>query len=86
MKFGKIRRNCETETFSVYAKPNLCSSARKLLKLVYTQLNVFFLKTLVVNLSFSTNLNIEKRKGIILFSFKRKFNVFVSFVHVINKS
>ena len=38
---------------SVYTKPNLCSSATKLLKLVYTPLNVSFLETVVVNLSFS---------------------------------
>ena len=28
-------------TLSVYTKPNFCSSATKLLKLVYTPLNVF---------------------------------------------
>ena len=37
---------------SVYTKPNLCSSATKLLKLVDTPVNVSFLKTFVVNLSF----------------------------------
>ena len=65
---------------SVYTKPNLCLSATKLLKLVYAPLNV----TLFI--FFSTNLNIEKRKEVIFFSFKRKFNIFVSFVYVLNKS
>ena len=65
---------------SVYTKQNLCLSATKLLKLVYAPLNV----TLFI--FFSTNLNIEKRKEVIFFSFKRKFNIFVSFVYVLNKS
>ena len=39
----------------MYTKPNLCSSATKLLKLVYIPLNVSFLKTFVVNLSFYNN-------------------------------
>ena len=53
MKFRKIRKYSETPLESVYTNGNLYLSAMKLLKLVYTTLNISFPKTMVVNLSFS---------------------------------
>ena len=49
-------------------KPNLCLSATKLLKLVYTPLNVSFLKTLVVNLSFSLQILTSRKEKELFFS------------------
>ena len=46
----------------MYTKPNLCSSATKLLKLVYIPLNVSFLKTFVVNLSFSLQILTSRKE------------------------
>ena len=69
---------------SVYTKPNLCLSATKIS--VYTTELIFSENTFCKFIFFSTNLNIEKRKGIIFFSFKGKLNIFVSFIHVLNKS
>ena len=72
---------------NVYTKLNLCLSATKLLKLVYTPLNVFFLETLVVDLSFSLQILISRKEKELFFSVSNKnFNIFVSFVYVINKS
>ena len=53
---------------SVYTKPNLCSSATKLLKLVYTPLNVSFLKTLLLNLYFSLQILIMRKEKELSFS------------------
>ena len=53
---------------SKYTKPNFCSSATKLLKLVYTLLNVSFLKTLVVNLSFSLQILTSRKEKELFFS------------------
>ena len=64
----------------VYTKASLYSSAMKLLKLVYRPLNAFFLKTLVVNLSFSLQiLTPRKKEEVIFFSFKRKVDVVMVF-------
>ena len=83
MKLGKVISNCEAW---VYTKPNLYSSATELLKLVYTPFNKSFLKTLVANLPFYLQIiTSRKEKELFFFSFKWKFNIFVSFVHVINK-
>ena len=47
---------------------NLCLSATELLKLVYTPLNVPFLKTLVLNLSFSLQILISRKEKELSFS------------------
>ena len=79
MKFGKIRHNCELLLLfkSVYTKPNLYSSATKLLKLVYTKLNLFFLKTLVVNLSFSLQILRSRKEKQLSFSVTRENLIFL---------
>ena len=65
MKFGKIMELvCE----SLYTKPNLCLSAKKLLKLVYTPLNVSFLIKSVVNLFFSLQILSWRKEKELLFS------------------
>ena len=43
--------------------PNLCSSLTKLMKLVRNLLSVSFLKTLVLNLSFSRNILTSRKKS-----------------------
>ena len=53
---------------------------------VYTTEGIFSENTCRKFIFFSTNLNMEKRKGIIFLRFKRKINIFVSFVHLIYKS
>ena len=57
---------------SLYTKPNMCSSAANLLKLVYTPLNVPFLKTLVVNSSFSLQILTSRKQKYYLFQFQTK--------------
>ena len=57
---------------SLYTKPNMCSSAVNALKLVYTPLNVSFLKTLVVNLSFSLQILTSRKEKFYLFQFQTK--------------
>ena len=49
-------------------KPNLCLSATNLLNFVYTPLNVSFLKTLVVNLSFSLQILTSRKEKELFFS------------------
>ena len=53
---------------------------------VYTIERIFFGNTCCKFIFLSTNFNVEKRKGVIFFSFKRKFNISVFFVSIINKS
>ena len=70
---------------SVYTKPNLCLSATKLLKLVYTPLNVSFLKTLVANLSFSLQILPKRKEKELSFLVSNENLIFVClFVHIIN--
>ena len=71
---------------SVCTKSNLCLSATKLPKLVYTPLNVSFLKTLVLNLSFSLQILTSRKEKELSCSVSNKNLIFVSFVHVFNKS
>ena len=61
------------------------SSAVKLLKLVNTPLNVSFLKTVVVILSFSAEILTSKKKGSYLFQFQRNIDVYLFFVQIVNK-
>ena len=84
MKFRKIRKYSETPLESVYTNGNLYLSAMKLLKLVYTTLNISFPKTMVVNLSFSLQI-LRKwvlRKGV-LFQFQMKNCFFCSTIKLV---
>ena len=57
---------------SLYTKPNTCSSAVNVLKLAYTPLNVSFLKTLVLNLSFSLQILTSRKEKFYPFQFQTK--------------
>ena len=46
-------------TLSVYTKPNFCSSATKLLKLVYTPLNVFVDKCIAKYINSLYNISLQ---------------------------
>ena len=55
-------------------KPNLNSNGIKLMKLVYTPLNVSFLKTLVANFSFSRNTLTSRKDSTCLLQRKLKMS------------
>ena len=59
--FKKSEDKLKQRFNKVCTKPNLYSSGMKLMKLVYTPLNISFLKTLVTNLSFSQNIFTTKK-------------------------
>ena len=62
---------------SVYTKPSLCLSATKLLKFVYSPLNVSFLKALVVNLSFALQILTSRKEKELSYSVLNKNSTFL---------
>ena len=61
--YNTYNKKIEQRFNKVCTKPNLYSSGIKLIKLVYTPLNVSFLKTLATNLSFSRNILDSRKKS-----------------------
>ena len=66
--FKKSENKLKEGLNKVCTKPNLYSSKIKLMKLVYTPLNISFLKTLVTNLLFSQN----------IFTLRKERDLFIS--------
>ena len=67
---------------SVYTKPNLGSSATKLLKLVDTPVNVSFLKTLAVNLSFSLQIVTSRKETELSLSISNENEIFLCLLFI----
>ena len=63
MEFKKSEDKLKQRINKVCNKPNLYSSRIKLMKLVYTTLNVSFLETLVTHLSFSRNIFTSRKES-----------------------
>ena len=69
---------------SVYTKIKFYSSSMKLLKLLYTPLNVSFLETLLISFSFTLQI-LREKKRVIFFSFKRKVEI-MFFVQIVKET
>ena len=69
----------------VCTKPNFYSSGTKLMKLVYTPLNVSFLKTLVTNLLFSQNVFTSRKESDLFISVSIESFMFLCFLFIYSR-
>ena len=83
--FKKSANKLKQQFNNVCTKPNLYSSGIKLIKLVYTSLNVSSLKTLVTNFCFLEYFNINKGKWPVYCSLDWKVHVLMFFINISKK-
>ena len=83
--FKKPEDKLKQQFNKVCTQPNLYSSGIKLLKLVYTPLNVSFLKTLVTNLSFSQNIFTSRKESYPFISVSIEYFMFLCFLFIYSR-